>query len=49
MSHLEKVDQISEESYINACYIKSPLKESPMDQAADEPYGLVIATQGPKE
>ena len=35
-------DNVNESSYINACYIKSSLKEH------GYPFGLMIATQGPQ-
>ena len=40
MSRAEALKNIDENSYINACHIKSPLKES----LGDEPSGFMIAT-----
>ena len=51
LSRAEMIQQIQVGQYINACYIKSAFKEvHPSPEAGvEQPFGLIIATQGPKE
>lgn len=49
--HAKNVSWIKPGQYINACFIKSAFREvNPVDIPNEvAPYGLIIATQGPKK